>query len=89
MTAAPDTLTICKKHDLDNIMYGGCECDCVEHYVLKDIAERKVIDGLKRAKKSYDDKIENILQPIRDIKEHIVQDEIRNAIKETLRRVDE
>ncbi len=57
-----------------------------QKWIRKDAAEEKIIDGLKRAKKSYNDKIEIILQPIRDIKNYIVQDEIRNAIKETLRR---
>ncbi len=54
MSDAPETLTICRKHDLDNIVYGGCECHDVEYYVRKDI------------KKSYDDKIEMLLQPAKD-----------------------
>ncbi len=61
MGDAPETLTICKKHDLDNIIYGGCECKDVAYYIRKDIAQKDFTElhgALKR--KEY------VLQPARD-----------------------
>ncbi len=60
-------------------------------YIRKDIVEEKIIDGLKRAKKSYEDKIDEILQPIRDVMTVIGDIEwkgnvYKTAINETLRR---
>ncbi len=60
----------------------------------KDAGEEKIIDGLERAKKAYDDKIENILQPIRTLAKKcvIVTDHTHQlecafeAMNETLRR---
>ncbi len=65
-----------------------------QKWIRKDAAEEKIIDGLKRAKKSYDDKIEYILQPIKAharkpviITDHTHQLECAfEVMKETLRR---
>ncbi len=57
----------------------------MDEYILKDIADRCATE---HSKIMIIKKIEEILQPLRAMKTYIVQDDVRNAFEETLKRGD-
>ncbi len=77
MSDAPETLTICKEHDAPILLEGGCECKDVALYVRKDVAQRKIDE----ANDTYDKQV--IEKALTEIAQSV---EVRNAIKEALRK---
>ncbi len=60
-----------------------------DEYIRKEVADKEKAEAIEyyhSIEESCNEHLKEILQPIRDIKNHIVQDEVRNAIRETLER---
>ncbi len=91
MHKSPETLTICKNHDLPTIMNGECECKDVAYYIRKDIAQEEFTELHSALKRK-----EEVLQPIRDVMDAVEVNGISlniceiliDACVETLRRAD-